>query len=130
MKRLNRILTKIAVTHLNIPTLQPQRSDRLDFHEVSVWAVRAALNAVFDAGCATETTRLKDIGIHELLAQRRQVGVVWAVEDVQGVRPDLDDDHAWEVLQECRRVHDCELGFNWLLIETVADNLFPSPGDD
>jgi hypothetical protein len=130
MKRLNRILTKIAFTHLNIPTLQTQRSDHLDFHDVSVWAVRSALKAAFDAGRSTKTTRLNDLDIHELFAQRRQVAVVWSVEDVQGVRPDLDDDHAWEALQECRRVHDCELGFNWLLIETVADNLFPAPGDD
>jgi hypothetical protein len=50
MKRLNRILTQIALTHLNIPTLETRRSDRLDFHEVSVWTVRAALKAAFDAG--------------------------------------------------------------------------------
>jgi hypothetical protein len=50
MKPLNRILTNIAVTHLNIPTLRIRRSDRLDFHDVSVWAVRSALKAAFDAG--------------------------------------------------------------------------------
>jgi hypothetical protein len=130
MKPLNRILTNIAATHLNIPTLRIRRSDCLDFHNVSVWGVRSALKAAFDAGCATETTKLNDLSIHGLLAQRRQVAVVWSTENVQGVRPDLDDDQAWEVLQECRRLHDCELGFNWLLIETVADNLFRPLRDD
>lgn len=43
-------------------------------------------------------------------------------------RPDLSDDQAWEVLQECERVHDAELGFTWLLIETVAEENFPRPG--
>jgi hypothetical protein len=129
LKTLNRILTNIAVTHLNIPTLRIRRSDHLDFHDVSVWAVRSALKAAFAAGCSTETARLNSRDIHELLAQRRQVAVVWGVEDVQGVRPDLGDDQAWKVLQQCRGVHDCGLGFNWLLIETVADDLFPPPND-
>jgi hypothetical protein len=63
--------------------------------------------------------------IHQLLEQRREVAVIWCVEDVQSVRPDLNDDQAWKVLQRCRHVHDCEVGFNWLLIEIVADDLFP-----
>jgi hypothetical protein len=50
MKPLNRILTDIAATHLNIPTLRTRRSDRFDFHDVSVWAVRSALKAAYDAG--------------------------------------------------------------------------------
>jgi hypothetical protein len=50
MKRIDQILTKIAVTHLNIPTLQPQRSDLLDFHNFAVWQVEAALKAAFEAG--------------------------------------------------------------------------------
>ena len=53
MTPLNRILTNIALTHLNIPTLRTRRSDRLDFHDVSVWAVRSALKAAFDAGATT-----------------------------------------------------------------------------
>ena len=52
MKRPDRILADIAATHLNIPTLRTRRSDRLDFHDVSVWAVRSALKAAFDAGSA------------------------------------------------------------------------------
>jgi hypothetical protein len=50
MKPLNRILTDIAIMHLNIPTLRTRRSDHLDFHDVSVWAVRSALEAAFEAG--------------------------------------------------------------------------------
>jgi hypothetical protein len=63
--------------------------------------------------------------IHQWLEQHREVAIIWSVEDVQSVRPDLHDDQAWEVLQRCRHVHDCEVGFNWLLIESVADDLFP-----
>lgn len=44
------ILAAIAREHLNITTLVPRRSDRLDFHNVAVWQVEAALKASFDAG--------------------------------------------------------------------------------
>jgi hypothetical protein len=83
--------------------------------------------AALGARISSETTRLNDLDIHEKLAERRQVALVWSVEDVRAVRPALDDDQAWEVLQHCRRVHDCDVGFNWLLIETVADDHYP-PG--
>ena len=71
-----------------------------------------------------------DIDIHKLLDTRRQVAVIWSIEDVQEMRRDLDEEQSWQVLQRCRKVHDCEVGFNWLLIETVADDLFPEPSDD
>ena len=74
-------------------------------------------------------TKSSKIDIHELLKQRRQVAVIWSIEDVQGTRPDLNDDQAWEVLMQCEHVHDCEVGFTWMLIETVASDLFPSPED-
>ncbi len=67
-----------------------------------------------------------DIDIHIVLKQRRQVAVIWSIEDVQSVRADLNDDQSWQVLQQCQHGHDCEAGFSWSLIETVADDLFPS----
>ena len=42
--------TKIAKEHLDIETLEPRNSDGLDFHEVSVWGIRDALKAAFEAG--------------------------------------------------------------------------------
>jgi hypothetical protein len=43
-------LEQIAKEHLFIETLETQNSDRLDFHDVSVWGVKAALEAAFEAG--------------------------------------------------------------------------------
>ena len=43
-------LLRIALDHLFIDTLQTCHSDRLDFHEVSVWGVRSALIAAYQAG--------------------------------------------------------------------------------
>ena len=43
-------LQTIATDHFFIETLGTRNSDRLDFHDVSVWAVKAALQAAFEAG--------------------------------------------------------------------------------
>ena len=43
-------LQQIALDHLFIATLETRSSDRLDFHDVSVWAIKAALQAAFEAG--------------------------------------------------------------------------------
>jgi hypothetical protein len=74
-------------------------------------------------------TDYSKIDIDDVLAQRGQVAVIWGIEDVQAVRPDLNDDQSWEVLLQCSKVHDCEVGFTWVLIETVADSMFASPED-
>jgi hypothetical protein len=44
------LLESIALDHLFIETLVTQHNDRLDFHDVSVWGVKSALQAAFDAG--------------------------------------------------------------------------------
>ena len=48
--RLDQILEHIAQTKLQIPTLREQKSDSLDFHEVSVWGLKRALQAAYEAG--------------------------------------------------------------------------------
>jgi hypothetical protein len=50
---LDQLFTAIAKRHLGIATLESRRSDRLDFHEVAVWAVRDALRAAWEAGRAS-----------------------------------------------------------------------------
>jgi hypothetical protein len=65
-----------------------------------------------------------DIDIHALLAERKQIAHIWGVEDVQEVRPDLDEDQAWEVLQRIDRRLDSERGISWETIEIVAEDLF------
>ena len=50
MKPLDQLLTGIARNHLGIPTLNPRKSDALDFHDLAVWQVQTALKAAFEAG--------------------------------------------------------------------------------
>jgi hypothetical protein len=47
---LDQIFALIAQKHLFIETLETRNSDSLDFHDVSVWGVRSALEAAFKAG--------------------------------------------------------------------------------
>ena len=65
------------------------------------------------------------IDVQQLLRARRQVAVVWNIEDVKHLRPDLTDDQAWDVLEQAYDVHDCEWGFTWTHLQTVADDMFP-----
>ena len=68
--------------------------------------------------------------IHSWLNEHQQIAIIWSAEDVQSIRPDLTDDQAWEVLQRCEWIHDCETGLNWRVIEYVADEDFPNPTED
>jgi hypothetical protein len=52
-------LLEIAQRQFRIETLETQNWDRLDFHDVAVWAIRAALEEAFEAGRrAAETPAL------------------------------------------------------------------------
>jgi hypothetical protein len=44
------LLEEIALKHFFVQTLKTQNRDRLDFHDVSVWAMESALKAAFEAG--------------------------------------------------------------------------------
>ena len=43
-------LLEIAQRQFRIETLETENWDRLDFHDVAVWAIRAALEEAFEAG--------------------------------------------------------------------------------
>lgn len=43
-------LDHIAQTILGLETLDTRNSDRLDFHELAVWNIKAALQAAYEAG--------------------------------------------------------------------------------
>ena len=44
------LILDIATRHFFVETLDTRNSDRLDFHDVAVWAIRAALEAAYEAG--------------------------------------------------------------------------------
>jgi len=63
--------------------------------------------------------------VQRLLAHYGRIAVTWEIADVQAIRPDLNREQAWEVLQEVGDNHDAEWGISWTTLQTVADDLFP-----
>ena len=49
------LLLEIAQRQFRIETLETRNWDRLDFHDVAVWALRTALEEAYEAGGRAET---------------------------------------------------------------------------
>ena len=50
MDRKTKTLERIAREQLDLETLEQRKSDHLDFHDLAVWQIRAALDAAYEAG--------------------------------------------------------------------------------
>ena len=50
MDQRDKSLAEIAASHLNLETLETRNSDSLDFHDMAVWSIKAALEAAYEAG--------------------------------------------------------------------------------
>lgn len=61
----------------------------------------------------------------ELVDKRYAVAIVWQIDDVMTIRPDLTEEQAAEVLGAVESGHDASLGISWDTLEIYADNLFP-----
>ena len=46
----DKILEKIAKKYFRVETLQTRNRDSLDFYDVAVWNIKAALKAAYEAG--------------------------------------------------------------------------------
>jgi hypothetical protein len=64
------------------------------------------------------------------LASRREIAIIWCIEDIKEIRPDLNDDQAWIVLQRVRHQHDAGIGINWEMLELTAQHLFGDKPED
>ncbi len=87
-------------------------------------AARACDAAVNQARKACPPWMSAEPDIHRWLARKRQIATVWCIEDVQGVRPELSDKQAWEVLKATRQFHDATIGINWEVLACHAEILF------
>jgi len=50
----------------------------------------------------------------------------WHLEDVQSVRPDLNDEQCADVLESLADNFNANDGINWEVIEAAAESLYPS----
>jgi hypothetical protein len=53
-----------------------------------------------------------------------KIGIVWSIDDVLSVRPNLSKEQASHVLIHLKKHHDATVGINWDVIEAAADELF------
>ena len=56
---------------------------------------------------------------------RKQIAIIWSIEDVQMIRPDLSDKQAMEVLEFIKNKHDATLGITWETLKIAAEHLYP-----
>lgn len=69
----NETLTNIAQAKLHIETLETQKSND-DFHDVSVWGIKVALEAAYDAGSsASSSIESKAMELLEACDEARKV---------------------------------------------------------
>ncbi len=67
------------------------------------------------------------INVHQLLAEHHAIAQVWDISHIRDQRPDLTDEQAWGVLQECDRSWDRLSDPMLATIRQVAKTLFPNP---
>ena len=56
---------------------------------------------------------------------QREIAIIWSINDVKGVCPELSDEQAMQVLQQVQSRHDPIIGVNWEVLDVIASELFP-----
>lgn len=64
------------------------------------------------------------LDLDQLLAEQHAIAIVWSIDDVKQMRPDLTDDQAWAVLQLCSRRYDADVGITLPVIRQFVSELF------
>ncbi len=101
--------------------------DNADHSDMLLAHASIDVDDLFDTNSIPEDHEF-DIDIHELLSENRKIAHIWGIDDVQGLRPDLNDDQAWQVLQTVDGYLDSDHGVTWDTIKLTADELFgPKP---
>lgn len=54
-----------------------------------------------------------------------RIAIIWSIEDVRSLRPDLTEAQGWAVLETAQDQLDAEQGLTWSVLEEHADTLFP-----
>ncbi|TWT36621.1 hypothetical protein KOR34_15270 [Posidoniimonas corsicana] len=67
--------------------------------------------------------------VQRLLRRHHRLAIIWSVIEVRRVRPDLNDEQAWQVLERARLHHNASVGVNWETLSAAAEALYPEPED-
>ena len=58
------------------------------------------------------------------------IAIVWHIDDVLEVRPDLSREQAFQVLKQAKENHDANIGINWDVLTDCAESLFAEREED
>lgn len=102
---------------------------------MTAYEIREALNNfIINANVDEDSDLFKqavaavnELDQYELVDRRDSIAIVWCIEDVQSIRPDLTDEQAGEVLSAVESHHDCNLGITWDTLCITADEMFEEP---
>jgi hypothetical protein len=61
----------------------------------------------------------------ERLSKGGCIAIMWSIQDVKTMRPDLTDSECMEVLETVEQRHDASLGITWDTLDLWAEELFP-----
>jgi hypothetical protein len=84
-------------------------------------SARLDLEDLFEGNAIPEDC---EIDFRDLLAENRQIAHIWGIDDVQKLRPDLNNDQAWSVLQTVDDRLDCNVGITCESVEMIARELY------
>lgn len=63
-----------------------------------------------------------------IVLRRREIAIVWNIEDVLSLYENLSDEQAWQILRSVERDHDPSIGINWDVIACHAEMLIGEAG--
>lgn len=67
-------------------------------------------------------TSLSNLNIEE---PKKSIAIIWHVDDVKSIRPELSDEQAMEVLERFEKHHD-PAGLDWDFIKDICNELYPT----
>jgi hypothetical protein len=56
---------------------------------------------------------------------KNSISVMWHIDDIKTIRPDLNNSESMQVLEFVRDNHDASIGINWDVLEDIAEILYP-----
>ena len=57
-----------------------------------------------------------------------QIADIWCIDDINSIRPDLDDEQCMKVLLNAQYEYDANEGISWKVLESHANDMFPKGG--
>ena len=102
---MNDVLFEIAAQNFRLTTLETRHSDDLDFHDVAVWSIRAALKSAYLAGYAASMRATQGKEAPLPTEHHTVLDGVWLGE---GEAAEVSDDRRAETI-ETLHIHEVEL---------------------